>query len=328
MQAIVYTRYGAPDVLRLEEVQKPQPKEHDVLVRLRATTVTAVDSTFRRGHQLAARLFTGPLRPRRPILGGLFSGEVEAIGKRVTQFEVGDAVFGSTSGFGTHAEYVCVPEDAAIATKPKNLSHEEAAAICEGALTALPFLRDTGGIQPGHDVLINGASGSVGTAAVQLAKHFGARVTGVCSGRNVEAVKALGADRVIDYTQEDFTLNGVRYDIIFDTVGKTSFRLARHALKSPAVFLSPVISLTILRQMLWTSMVGSKKAKFAATGARPASERAKDLLVIKGLLETGALKPVIDRSYPLAQTPEAHRYVDGGHKRGNVVITFGPHGRS
>lgn len=328
MKAIVYTRYGEPNVLRLEEVEQPLPRDHDVLVRLRATTVTTVDSIFRRGDQLAARLFTGPVRPRRPILGGLFSGEVAAVGPRVTRFEVGDAVFGSTAGFGTHAEYVCLPEDAALASKPVNMSHEEAAAICEGALTALPFLRDVGGIQRGHQVLINGASGSVGTAAVQLAGHFGAEVTGVCSSRNVKTVRALGADRVIDYTREDFTRGGERYDIIFDTVGKTSFTQCKRVLKPSGVFLSPVIGPAILSQMLWTSVVGSKKARFAATGARPASERANDLLFVKELLETGALRPVIDRSYPLEEAAEAHRYVDGGHKRGNVVITFGQRGRA
>lgn len=209
------------------------------------------------------------------------------------------------------------------------MSHEEAAAICDGALTALPFLRDVGGIQRGLQVHITGASGSVGTAAVQLAGHFGAEVTGVCSSRNEETVKALGADRVIDYTRENFTRGRERYDIIFDTVGKISFTQCQRVLKpSSGVCLSPVIGPAILLQMLWTSVVGSKKARFAATGARPASERAKDLVFVKELLETGALRPVIDRSYPLEEAAEAHRYVDDGRKRGSVVITFGQRGRA
>ncbi len=327
MQAIVYERYGTPDVLHVQDVPTPVPGDHEVLVRLRAAPVTVVDCIFRQGDQLAARLYTGLMQPRHAILGALFSGEVAEVGAGVTRYRRGDAVFGA-SGFGAHAEYVCVPEDAAMTAKPAGLSHEGAAAICEGALTALPFLRDTGGLQPGQRVLIHGASGSVGTAAVQLARHLGAHVTGVCSTRNAALVESLGAEHVIDYTQEDFTQRKERYDIVFDAAGKTSFRACRRVLEPSGVYLSPVIGLKILAQMAWTSVVGGKQARFAATGARPAADRARDLERIGTMLSEGVLTPVIDRSYALQEAAEAHRYVDTGHKQGNVVLAFGPAGQA
>ena len=222
MKAVAYTRYGAPEVLALTDVPRPEPGANEVLIRVHATPVTTVDSIFRKGDQAFARLYTGLRGPKRSILGALFSGEVVAAGLEVTRFNVGDVVYGAND-FGAHAEYLCLPEDAAIVRKPDAVTHEEAAAVVEGALTALPFLRDTGRLQPGQRVLINGASGSVGTAAVQLAKYLGAHVTGVCSSRNVELVKGLGADDVMDYTKEDFTQKEGLYDIIFDTVGKSSF---------------------------------------------------------------------------------------------------------
>ena len=243
------------------------------------------------------------------------------MGKDVTRFKAGDQVFGSTTaGFDAHAEYVCLPEDGALVIKPVALTFEETAAV-PGALTALPFLRDNGNIQKGQKVLINGASGSIGTFAVQLARYYGAEVTGVCSTTNLELVKSLGANRVIDYTQEDFTQNGQTYDIIFDTVGKSSFSKCKNALKPGGIYLTTVITPVILPQMLWTSKIGSKKAIIAFTGLRPASEKTKDLIFLNELIEAGKIKVVIDRHYPLAQAAEAHRYVDKGHKKGSVVLT-------
>jgi NADPH:quinone reductase-like Zn-dependent oxidoreductase len=240
----------------------------------------------------------------------------------VKGFRVGDQVFASSgASLGAHAEYICLPEDGAMATKPVNMTFEEAAAVSEGGLTALPFLRDKGKIERGQTVLINGASGAVGTSAVQLAKYFGAVVTGVCSTTNVELVRSLGADEVIDYTREDFTGSGRAYDIIFDAVGKNSFLRCRGALKPGGIYLTTVPTPAIALQMLWTSRVGSKRAVFAATGLRPAKEKAKDLLFLKELCEAEALKPVIDRRYPMEQAADAHRYVETGHKKGHVVIT-------
>jgi NADPH:quinone reductase-like Zn-dependent oxidoreductase len=323
VKAIVYTKYGPPDVLQLTEVEKPTPKDNELLLRIKATAVTSTDCTFRRGDQWSARSFTGFTRPKYPILGDVLAGEIEAVGQDVTRFKPGDQVFGSAgAGLGAYAEYICLPEDGALAIKPANLTDEEAVAIYDGVLTALPFLREKGNIQSGQKVLINGASGSIGTAAVQLARVFGAEVTGVCSTANVELVKSLGADRVIDYTQADFTKSGQRWDLIFDTVGKSSFSRCKSSLTSNGIYLTTVISLSILLQMLWTSMVGSKKAVITFAGLRSASEKAEDLNFLKELVEAGKIKPVIDRSYPLEQTAEAHRYVDKGHKKGNVVITI------
>lgn len=322
MKAIAYTQYGSPEVAELKETEKPTPKTNELLIRIRAAAVTATDSAFRRGKPFITRAFTGPIKPRIAILGDMLSGEVEAAGQDVTLFKPGDQVFGSTGpGFGAHAEYICLPEAGALAIKPANMSYSEAAAICDGGLTALPFLRDKAKIQPGQKVLINGASGSIGTVAVQLAVYFGAEVTGVSSTRNLELVKSLGAAKVIDYTQEDFTGSGQTYDIIFDAVGKSSFSRCKAALTPNGVFLSTALTMATMPHALWTSIVGGKKAMFAATGLRPAAERAKDLLFLKGLIEAGKLRAVIDKSYPLDQAAEAHRHVDQGHKRGNVVIT-------
>ena len=320
MKAITYTKYGSPDVLQLKEVAKPTPKDNELLIRIEATTVTAVDSIFRQGSSLSGRFFTGLARPKRPVLGSTLAGEVEAVGKDVTLFKEGDQVFGATADFGAHAEYICLPEDGALAMKPASISYEEAVAT-NGILTALPFLRDTGQIQSGQKILINGASGSVGSYAVQLAKQMGAEVTGVCSTEKMEFVKSLGADKVIDYKKEDFTGSGETYDIIFDAAGKSSYGHSKHALKENGVYLSTVLSAGIVLDVLRTSLMGSKKAKIAFTGLRPASEKAKDLRFLIELMEAGQLKSLIDRSYPLAQTAEAHRYVDTGRKKGSIVIT-------
>lgn len=323
MKAIVCTTYGPPDVLQLKDVDTPTPKDDEVLIKIHAAAVTTADCAARKGEPFVARLFFGLTRPKASILGTEFAGEIAAVGKDVTRFREGNRVFAATgAAFGAHAEYICLPEEGALATAPANLSDEEAAAVCEGALTALPFLRDKGKIESGKRVLINGASGSVGTSAVQLAKYFGAEVTGVCSTANLQLVKSLGADRVIDYTKEDFTRTGKSYDIIFDAVGKSSFGRCRASLRPGGVYLSTVLSPAILFQMLLTSKIGSKKAIFAATGLRPPSEKAKDLAFLKELAEAGEIRAVIDRRYPLEQAAEAHRYVETGHKKGNVVITL------
>ena len=317
MKAIVYTKFGPPDVLQLQEVEKPASKDNAVLIKIYATTVVKEDPDMR-----ASPGFNGFLKPRNPILGQELAGEIESIGKDVTRFKPGDQVFGFDM-FGAYAEYKCMPENGALAIKPINLRYEEAASVPNGALTALPFLRDKGNIQSGQTVLIYGASGSVGAAAVQLAKYYGTEVTGVCSTTNLEWVKSLGADQVIDYTQEDFTKNGKTYDIIFDTVGKCSFYKCKDALTDEGIFLTTVPTPTgILNAILPTKRSG-KKVGFMAAGLRSAREKIKDLVFLTELIEAGKIKPVIDRCYPLEQIAEAHRYVEQGHKKGNVVITVG-----
>jgi NADPH:quinone reductase-like Zn-dependent oxidoreductase len=315
MKAIVYTKFGPPDVLRLQEVEKPTPKANEVLIKIHATTVVKEDPDLR-----ASPGFNGFLKPRHPILGQELAGEIEATGRDVTRFKPGDQVFGFDM-FGAYAEYKCMPENGALAIKPVNLSYEEAASVPNGALTALPFLRDKGKIQSGQTVLIYGASGSVGAAAVQLARYYRAEVTGVCSTANLAWVQSLGADQVIDYTQEEFTENGKAYDIIFDTVGKRSFSECKSSLTDEGIYLTTVPKPEIMLQALWSTKRGGKKVKFAATGLRSAGEKSKDLVLLAELLEAGKIKPVIDRCYPLEQIAEAHRYVAQGHKKGNVVIT-------
>lgn len=321
MKAVVCHNYGSPDVLHLEEVEKPAPKDGEVLIRVRATSVTAADYRIRGSNfpplfWLPARINYGLMGPKKKILGTDLAGEIEAVGKDVTRFKEGNRVFGSSGGrLGAYAEYVCLPEDAALAAMPDDATYEEAAAIPFGASDALFFLRDVGNVRGGQSVLIYGASGAVGTAAVQLARYFGAEVTGVCSTANLELVESLGADTVVDYTKEDFTENGRRYDLIFETVGKSSVARGKRSLKQDGVYLANLIGPSALVQMLWTQVVGSKRVKGGVS-----SEKTEDLLFLKELIETGEIKPVIDRRYPLEQIVEAHRYAEKGHKKGAVIV--------
>jgi len=321
MKAVDYRKYGGPEVLQLINADKPVTKANEVLVKIFATTVTATECMFRQGKPLATRLFVGLTKPKIMRLGEELAGEIVTVGKEVTKFKTGDKVFGTAGPkFGANAEHLCVPEDGVLVLKPNNMNYEEAASSVDGFLTALPFLRDKGIIQSGQKVLIYGSSGSVGSAAVQIAKYYGAEVTGVCSTSNLEMVKSLGAVNVIDYTKEDYTKLGLTYDIIFDAVGKTNFSKAKKVLNKNGVFLESGIGLGIFPHVLWTSIFGSKKAKIAATGLRPPAERIKDLVLLKQLMEEGKIKPVIDKTYPMEKIVEAHRYVDKGHKKGNVVI--------
>ncbi|WP_028612651.1 NAD(P)-dependent alcohol dehydrogenase [Paenibacillus harenae] len=321
MKAIVCTKYGTPDVLQLQEAAMPIPRDNEVRIKIYAATVTPADCSFRSADPFIVRLVYGLIRPKNNILGVELAGEIESAGKDVTGFKAGDRVFGiSPASFGAHAEYKCLPEDAPLAVIPANATYEEAAGLCDGALTALVFLRDTANIQRGQKVLIYGASGSVGIYSVQLANYFGAEVTGVCSSANIELVKAMGADKAIDYTKADFTKNGETYDIILDAVGKRSFSNCKGSLKQSGVYLTTVPTLGIMLHMFRTSKTGGKKARFTASGLKQNKE---NLNFLRELFETGKIKAVIDRRYSLDQIAEAHRYVETGRKKGNVVITVG-----
>jgi NADPH:quinone reductase-like Zn-dependent oxidoreductase len=314
MKAVVQDGYGPPEVLRLEDVERPPPKDDEVLIRIRATTVTQTDTHLRVARPVFWRLVLGLRRPRRRTLGVEFAGEVETVGRAVTQFNAGDDVFG-TAWFGAHAEFMCVRESAALALKPAAMSFEEAAAVCDGAMQALATLR-VADVQKGQRIVIYGASGSLGTAAVQLARHMGAHVTAVCGTRHVELVRSLGADEVVDYRTDDFTKNGLTYDAIIDAVGKYSFRRGRRALKPGGIYVA-TDGLPNLFWAVWTWRIGDKRLKFA--GGRKSKE---DVVFMKGLIEAGEYRAVIDRRYPMEQVVEAHRYVEAWHKAGNVVLTI------
>jgi NADPH:quinone reductase-like Zn-dependent oxidoreductase len=319
MRAVVHDRYGPPEVLRIEEVERPVPNDDEVLVRVRATTVTRTDCHMRGAYPFLWRFMLGLRRPRKRILGLELAGEVEAVGAAVTEFEVGDQVFG-IQGFnqprpGAHAEYICMRESAPLAHKPSGLTFEEAAPVCDGGLAALGSLRKAG-VREGQRILVYGASGSIGTAAVQLAKHFGAHVTAVCNTKNVEIVRSLGADEVIDYLHEDFTKIGKTYDVVFDAVGKHSFRRSKPALTRGGIYIA-TDGLRNFPLAFWTKRFGDKRVVF--TLARLTK---KNALFLKELIEVGRYRPVIDRIYPLEQVVEATRYVETQQKTGNVVLTL------
>jgi len=331
MKAIVYTEYGSPDVLHLEEIAKPIPKDDEVLIKNHATTVNFGDLLARNFKEISPRKFSMPFffwlparlafgirKPRNPVLGSEFAGEVEAVGKAVTRFKPGDPVFGYLAEkMGAYAEYLCVPENGVMAIKPARMTYEEAAVLPYGAIMALNLLRKAN-LQPGQSVLINGASGGIGSAAVQIAKHLGANVTGVCGTPRLGFVQSLGADQVIDYTREDFTQNGKTYDLIFDVLGKSSFSRCRSSLKQNGRYLLASFKVKQLFQMFWTSRLGGKRVICALA---PGS--VEDLSTVKGLMDAGEIKAVIDRCFPMKQAAEAHRYVEEGRKRGSVVISMG-----
>lgn len=315
MKAVTYARYGTTDTIRITDAPRPVPQDNEILVRIYETVVTPSDIAGRKGDPFLIRLFSGLTAPKH-IAGTDFAGQVEAVGTRVTRFRPGDRVFGA-AGHGAHAEYICTPEDGIVAAIPDNLNYRDVAGVCDAAMTALSFLRDQARLQAGQTILINGGSGSVGSAAVQLATYYGAEVTGVCSTANVGLVRSLGADRVIDYTREDFTQARGAYDVIFDAVGKSSFGRCRDALKPGGIYMTTVPTVRILLEMARTPVLGDKKALFAATGLQQTREK---LEFLTQLLVSGQLKMTIDRCYPLEQIAEAHRYVETGRKRGSVVI--------
>jgi NADPH:quinone reductase-like Zn-dependent oxidoreductase len=320
MKAVLTDRYGPPEIQRLADVERPEPKQDEVLIRIHATTVNRTDCHLRAARPFLWRFIAGFRRPRKRILGMELAGVVEEVGAAVTEFQVGDRVFGLhpfNQPSGTHAEFICIRERGLLAHMPAGVTFEEAAAVSDGALGALSALR-TAHVGKGTRILVYGASGSIGTAAVQLAKHFGARVTAVCNTKNVELVRSLGADQVIDYLQEDFTKNGQTYDVVFDAVGKHSFRRSRRSLKPGGRYV-PTDNLINFPLTLLTRRLGDKKVLFGI----PKYER-EDVVFLKGLIEVGRYRPVIDRTYPLEDVIEATRYVETGQKTGNVVLTVTP----
>lgn len=322
MKAIEYKAYGAADVFQLNEVTKPSPKHNEVLIKIYASTVTAADIMMREGKPCLGRLYLGMKRPKRTILGFDFAGEVVETGKDVVAFSIGDKVFGGTTSLGCYAEYVCVNVEDVISHMPPNISYEEAAPVSGSGVTVLNFLKGKANIKKNDKVLIIGASGALGTYAIQYAKQIGAVVTGVCSSVNLEMVKDLGADKVIDYAKEDFTKQAEKYDIIFDTVGKRSFLQCKNSLTKNDIYISSVINFQLLRSIVFSKVFGTKRAKTSSTGMLPVKERSGYFMELKDLLATKKIKSVMDQHYPLANIAEAHKYVEKGHKKGNLIITI------
>ncbi len=321
MKAAIYHRYGPANVVQLTDRPIPTPKAGEVRVRVQASSVTAADTMIREGTPRFGRLFLGLRGPKVTAMGTQFAGDIISVGSEVTTFKTGDRVFGETGlNFGAHAEYAVVDAKGVIAPIPAGMTYQEAAALCDGPLTDMNFLRNLADLQPGQHILINGAAGSLGTAAVQLAKSLGAEVSGVCSTRNVAFVKSLGADNVIDYNREDFTTRYGTYDVIYDTVGKSSFEASRRALKKDGQYISPVLSLKLLRQMMFGNCWRKQQAKFSASGMLPPEKLMPLVKDLTDRIASGHLKMVIDRKFPLSRIGEAHAYVDTGHKRGNVII--------
>jgi len=325
MKAYICEKYGPPEVLRLKETEKPVPRDNEVLIKIHATTVNAADCNVRglsyipTGLGLLAKLMLGFNKPKIPIIGSVLAGEVEAAGSKVTSFKVGDQVYGTGPELGAYAEYACRPEDGALALKPGNISFEEAATVPYGALTSLYFLKDVAGLSAGQKVLVNGASGGLGVYAVQLARYFGAEVTGVCSSRNQEFVRSLGAHKVIDYTREDPAQTGESWDIIMDVVvGKTSFKRFKKSLAPDGYYLAVAGGLKEMLQMIRTSITGGRKVKF---GGGTSCEKKENLVFLNERMEKGDIKPVTEKSFPFSELVEAHRYTESGVRRGSVAVT-------
>ncbi|MEQ8910178.1 MAG: NAD(P)-dependent alcohol dehydrogenase [Vicingaceae bacterium] len=321
MKATVATGYGSAEVLQFKEVKKPTPKSNEVLVKVMTASATTADAMMRSGKPYIARLFVGLRKPKKAIPGTGFAGIIEQVGHEVSDFKVGDRVFGETAfGFSSNAEYLTISEKGVILHMPENLDFTEAANFCDGHLTSYNFLKELAQLKRGQKVLINGASGALGTSAIQIAKYLGAEVTAVCSGRNMGLVRSLGADEVIDYQQKDFTKGKIKYDYVYDTIGKSSFSACQAILTEKGVYLSPVLKFPLLLQMIKTSLFGQQKAKFEATGANKEEKLRNLLSEVLDIYKAGKLKTIIDRQFPLEKVAEAHQYIDSGRKKGNVVI--------
>jgi NADPH:quinone reductase-like Zn-dependent oxidoreductase len=321
MKAVICSKYGGPEVLSVENIEKPELSESEMLVKVQSASVTRADCMMRAGTPFYARFFLGLTKPKRKVPGTGFAGTVEEMGKRTTQFKIGDKVFGETGvNFGANAEYLAIADQDVVNQMPNGMSYEEAATVCDGPLTSMNFLKNIGEVKEGDRVLIIGASGSLGTAGVQIAKAFGANVTGVCSTDNVELVQSLGADDVIDYKKADFSTSGREWDIIYDTIGKSSYNHSKPSLSERGVYICPVIGISLLASMIFTSIRGKKRARFSATGMLPVDQQKKLLSELLLLFQEKKLKSVMDRFYRIEETADAHRYIETGRKKGNVVI--------
>jgi len=323
MKAVIVSRYGGPEVLEVKKVPMPSPEENEVLIKIHAAAVNNTDPVFRLGKPFISRFFTGLLKPKHPVPGDVLSGEVIEIGEDVTRFKIGDRVYGyTTESLGAHAQYKCLPDNSAITSMPDNISYEDAAGIVDGGHTALVFLQEKGMIGSRQKVLVYGASGSVGTAAVQLAVTFGAEVTGVCSTANIEMVSSLGANRVIDYTENDFTRENKEYDIVFDTVAKKSFSQCKNVLAENGIYLTTFPTPGVLFKGLFQLKRKGQRAFFIAAGMKPADEKIEKLKFLAELMKNKKIKTVISKRYSIDDIADAHRYVESGHKKGNVIINI------